>query len=263
MADAPDWRALPREPKDRLIFALDVDHINEAERLVKLLAPHVGLFKIGPRLFTASGSLVVDLVHGMGSNVFLDLKFHDIPATVAAAAREVARQRVKMFTVHALGGPVMISAVVDELSRMTLIPGASPPLVLAVTVLTSHTQADVETIGFTQPIPSLAQRLAQTACACGVHGIVASGHELSVLRDVVPADTIFVTPGIRAVDEARGDQCRVMTARRAVEAGATYVVVGRPIRRSVDPVGAVGRLVDDIARAAPTAEPTGTGRGAP
>ena len=232
-----------------MIFALDVDHLSEAERLVKLLAPYVGLFKIGPRLFTGAGSLVVDLVHGMGSSVFLDLKFHDIPATVAGAAREVARQRVKMFTVHALGGPTMISAVMDELSRATLIPGASPPLVLAVTVLTSHTQHDVDTIGFRQPIADLARGLARTACACGADGIVASGHELSVLRDAVPADTIFVTPGIRAADEARGDQSRVMTARRAVEAGATYVVVGRPIRLAADPVGAVGRIVDDIARA--------------
>src|SRR5687768_14844439 len=119
----------PKEPKDRLIFALDVDHIDEAERLVKLLAPHVGMFKVGPRLFTSAGSLVLDLIHGMGSSVFLDLKFHDIPAQVAGAAREVARQRARMFTVHALGGPRMITAAVDELAQMTLIPGAPPPIV--------------------------------------------------------------------------------------------------------------------------------------
>ena len=232
-----------------MIFALDVDHLNEAERLVKLLARRVGLFKIGPRLFTGSGSLVVDLVHGMGSSVFLDLKFHDIPATVASAAREVARQRVKMFTVHALGGPTMIKAVLDELSRTTLIPGAPPPQVLAVTVLTSHTQEEWGALGFERPIAEMARQLARTACAAGAQGIVASGHELFALQDVVPEGTIFVTPGIRGPEDAREDQSRVMTARQAVEAGATYVVVGRPIRLSSDPVGAVERIVEDIARA--------------
>lgn len=242
---------LPKEPKDRLIFALDVDHIDEAERLVKLLCPHVGMFKVGPRLFTNAGSLVLDLINGMGSSVFLDLKFHDIPASVAGAAREVARQRVRMFTVHGLGGARMIEAVQRELSAMTLIPGAPPPIVLGVTVLTSHAPEEVAALGFSEPISVIARRLAKLAVDNGAQGIVASGHELAELRPALPEGTIFVTPGIRGPDDDVGDQTRVMTARRAVEAGATFLVVGRPIRQAKDPVAAAQRFVDDIAQASP------------
>lgn len=240
---------LPKAPKDRLVFALDVDHIDEAERLVKLLTAHVGMFKVGPRLFTNAGSLVMDLINGMGSSVFLDLKFHDIPASVAGAAREVARQRVRMFTVHALGGARMIEEVQRELSKMTLIPGAPPPVVLGVTVLTSHAQEEVEALGFSEPIVGIAERLARLAVRSGAQGIVASGHELRVLKPALPPSTIFVTPGIRGPHDDIGDQTRVMTARQAVEAGATYVVVGRPIRQAKDPVAAAQRIVEDIASA--------------
>ena len=148
----PFQPSLPREPKDRLIFALDVDTIDEAERLVKALAPHVGVFKVGSDLFSNAGPLVLDLVHGMGGEVFLDLKFHDIPATVAAAARQAARRRVKMFTVHALGGGEMIAAISEEYGEMTLIPGSAPPMVLGVTILTSHTEAQLAAIGFNRPL---------------------------------------------------------------------------------------------------------------
>jgi orotidine-5'-phosphate decarboxylase len=234
---------------DRLIFALDVDHIDEAERLVKLLAAHVGMFKVGPRLFTSAGSLVLDLIHGMGSSIFLDLKFHDIPAQVAGAAREVARQRARMFTVHALGGPKMITATIDELAQMTLIPGQPPPIVLAVTVLTSHSEAEIKALGFASSLAEQAKRLAQMAVEAGAGGLVCSGHELALMRSVVPPATVFVTPGIRAPGEDVGDQSRVMTAREAVEAGATYVVVGRPIRTAESPVDAARRIVDDIEKA--------------
>lgn len=240
---------LPKEPKDRLVFALDVDHIDEAERLVKLLAPHVGMFKVGPRLFTSAGPLVLDLINGMGSSVFLDLKFHDIPATVAGAAREVARQRVRLFTVHALGGGRMVQGVLREISRMTLIPGAPPPICLAVTILTSHSQEEVDELGFDAPIVEVAKRLATTAVENGAQGIVASGHELAQLKPVLPEGTIFVTPGIRSADDDVQDQTRVMTAEKAIAAGATYLVVGRPIRQAKDPVAAAQRFVDDIARA--------------
>ncbi len=240
---------LPKSPKERLIFALDVDHIDEAERLVKLLAPHVGMFKVGPRLFASAGSLVLDLINGMGSSVFLDLKFHDIPASVAGAAREVARQRVRMFTVHALGGARMIEEVQRELTQMTLIPGAPPPICLAVTVLTSHAQEEVEALGLREPIVVVAERLARLAVDSGAQGIVASGHELAALRPALPESTVFVTPGIRGPQDDIADQTRVMTARRAVEAGATYVVVGRPIRQAKDPVAAAQRIVDDISMA--------------
>ncbi len=241
--------APPKEPRERLIFALDVDHIDEAERLVKALAPHVGMFKVGPRLFTSAGSLVMDLIHGMGSSVFLDLKFHDIPVSVAGAAREVARLRTKMFTVHGMGGKKMIQAVLRELGQMTLIPGLPPPIVLGVTILTSHDQESVEAIGFDRPISELAMRIAKISVDGGAGGIVASGHEVTALKDALPEGTVFVVPGIRSAADEVQDQSRVMTARQAVEAGATYVVVGRPIRLAKDPAAAADRIVEDIAQA--------------
>lgn len=239
----------PQTPRDRLVFALDVDSIEEAERFVKHLAPHVGMFKVGPRLFTNAGALVIDLIHGMGSSVFLDLKFHDIPASVAGAAREVSRQHVKMFTVHALGGKRMVRSVLHELAKSTIPPGFFPPICLAVTVLTSHAQDEVAAMGFQEPIVDLVKRLAVLAMDAGAQGIVSSAHELAALKPVLPEDTLYVTPGIRGPKDEVGDQSRVMTARQAVEAGATYVVVGRPIRLAEDPVAAAEQIVEDIARA--------------
>ncbi len=245
----PRGFGLPESPRDRLIFALDVDHIDEAERWVKLLSPHVGMFKVGPRLFTSAGPLIVDLIHGMGSAIFLDFKFHDIPDQIAGAAREVARQRARLFTVHALGGPRMIEAVTRGLASTTIIPGTFPPICLAVTLLTSHNREELDQIGLSGTIEDQARRLACLAIDAGAGGIVCSGHELAALRPLLPDGTVFVVPGIRFADDATGDQVRVMDARSAVRAGATWIVVGRPIRDAPDPVSAAVRIVDEIAEA--------------
>lgn len=239
----------PTTAKERLIFALDVDDLDEAEQLVRRLAPHVGVFKVGPTLFTGVGPLVIDLIQGMGASVFLDLKFHDIPATVAAAAREVGRQRVKMYTVHALGGSRMVKSAAAELIRMTLIPGVPPPLTLAVTLLTSHTEAELAELGLAGPLVEHSVRLAQMAVEAGAGGVVASAWELPRLRAALPENTVYVTPGIRGSGEAAGDQSRVVSAKEAVERGATYIVVGRPIRDAPDPVGAAERIVAEIEEA--------------
>jgi len=239
----------PATPRERLIFALDVDRLDEAERYVKMLASHVGVFKIGPRLFTSAGSLVFDLIHGMGGHVFLDMKFHDIPDAVGAAAREVARQRVKMFTMHALGGGRMVREVQRRLMETTLVPGTAPPMALAVTILTSHAEEEVQALGFDRPIVEQAERLARIAVDNGAQGVVASGHELARLRAALPERTVFVTPGIRDPSDHTADQTRVMTAEEAVRAGATYIVVGRPIRDARDPVAAAERIVEQITRA--------------
>jgi orotidine-5'-phosphate decarboxylase len=239
----------PSTPRERLIFALDVDDLDEAEQLVRKLAPHVGLFKVGPTLFTGVGPLALDLIQGMGAGVFLDLKFHDIPATVGAAAREVGRQRVKMFTVHALGGRRMIQSAAAELVRMTLIPGVPPPLVLAVTLLTSHTEEELAGLGLSGPLVEHSVRLAKLALEAGAGGVVASAWELPRLREALPPSTIFVTPGIRGAGDPVGDQSRVVTATEAVERGATYIVVGRPIRDASDQVGAAQRIVEEIGEA--------------
>jgi len=236
----------PTTARDRLVFALDVDRLEEAQILVKKLAQHVGMFKVGPRLFTNAGSLVFDLIHGMGSQVFLDLKFHDIPAAVAAAAREVARQRIKMFTVHAMGGPKMIREVGRRLMETTLVPGNEPPICLGVTLLTSHTPEDVAELGFSRGVEDQVLHLAKLAVGAGAGGIVASGHEVGALRAALPERTMFVIPGIRRAGDATGDQSRIMTARDAIQAGATYLVVGRPIRDARDPVAEADALVEEI-----------------
>ena len=241
------------EPRDHLIFALDVDDIDRAERLVQLLSPHVGTFKVGSQLYTTAGPMVLDLVHGMGAGVFLDLKFHDIPATVGAAAREVARQRARMFTVHALGGRKMISSAARAMARSTIVPGLERPIILAVTILTSHTEQELHEIGLQTPLEEQSARLAGMAVEAGAGGVVASAREVPMLRATLPERTIFVTPGIRASTDRRDDQARVVTAKEAIEAGATYLVVGRPIRDDPDPAGAAQRILDDIASATPPA----------
>jgi orotidine-5'-phosphate decarboxylase len=242
-----DRVSAPSSPRERLIFALDVDRLDEAEPLVRRLAGHVGVFKVGPRLFTNAGSLVFDLIHGMGSRVFLDLKFHDIPEAVASAAREVARQRVKMFTVHSLGGPKMVRAVQQRLMESTFVPGLEPPVCLAVTFLTSHTADDVAQLGFRGPLVDHVTHLAQLAVGAGAGGVVASGHEVPALKAALPEHTMFVVPGIRRAADPVADQSRVMSAEQAIRAGATYLVVGRPIRDAPDPTAAADAIVEEIA----------------
>ncbi len=243
----------PATPKDRLIFALDVDDLDTAEKLVRQLAPKVGVFKVGPVLFTHVGPLIIDLIQGLGGKVFLDLKFHDIPATVAGAAREASKHRVKMFTVHALGGRKMIEHAAGELLRATVVPGVARPMPLAVTILTSHEQADLAALGLAPgTIAEHGTRLAKMALEAGAEGVVASAHELSTLVPALPKGTIFFIPGIRGPGDAKGDQSRTMSAKEAIQAGATYVVVGRPIRDAKDPAGAAERIVEEIAAGLPS-----------
>jgi orotidine-5'-phosphate decarboxylase len=154
-----------------------------------------------------------------------------------------------MFTVHALGGAQMIRKALSELAHMTLIPGVPLPLCLAVTILTSHSQADLDNLGLDLPIVEAATRLAKLATDNGAAGVVASGHEIAALKQVLPPETIYVTPGIRGQDDPIGDQARVMTAKEAIRAGATYLVVGRPIRNAKNPADAAKRLVEEIANA--------------
>lgn len=243
--------ALPKTPKDRLIFALDVPDLDRAETLVSQLADHVGIFKLGSQLYTSVGPMIVDLVLGNGAGVFLDLKFHDIPATVALAAREVCKHRARMFTVHALGGRKMLTKTAETISRATLLPGVPPPMMLAVTLLTSHAEADLAEIGLSKPLKDQSARLASMAMQAGASGVVASAREVPHLRTLLPAGTVYVTPGIRFTGAPVQDQARVLTAREAIEAGATYLVVGRPIRDAANPVDAAKRLVDEIAAACP------------
>ena len=239
----------PKTPKERLIFALDVGDLETAERLIKQVAPHVGMFKLGSQLFTSVGPMVLDLVYGMGADVFLDLKFHDIPATVGLAAKEAARLRTRMFTIHSLGGANMIRHAAKALQSTTLIPGVQKPIILGVTVLTSHEPGDLESLGITGSLEETSKRLAKLAVENGAEGIVASAQEVPMLKQILPKDTVFVTPGIRPAGDDHGDQSRVVTPAKAIEAGSTYLVVGRPIRNAADPADAAKRIVDQIAEA--------------
>lgn len=257
-AESGDQTSQPLEPKDRLIFALDVEDEDAAERWIRILAPHVGVFKVGPRLFAGAGPSIIERIHDAGAKTFLDLKLHDIPETVGITSREVARMGVEMFTLHALGGSKMIRRVSEEVQAFTEAEraergvsarGRPLPIILAVTVLTSHSPSDLVELGIDAPVEQQVLRLARLAVDHGASGVVASGHEVARLKAELPVGTVFVVPGIRSPGDDIGDQARVMTPSEAIHAGATHIVVGRPLRSAADPVAAAQRIVEDVAGA--------------
>jgi orotidine-5'-phosphate decarboxylase len=231
----------------RLIVALDVPGAPQAEALVERLAPLGVGFKVGSQLFTAAGP---DLVKGIargGARVFLDLKFHDIPQTVRAAAGEAARLGVSMFTVHALGGAEMMRGAREGAAAGAAQAGRPRPLALAVTILTSHTEETLrEALGTQQSLVSMASRLAAQAKAAALDGVVASPHEVAAIRAACGPDFTIVTPGIRLPGAPPDDQRRTMTPREALQAGADALVVGRPILEAKDPVAMVRAIIEDL-----------------
>ncbi len=238
------------EARSRLIFALDMgDGIDETLQWVERLRGHVGVYKIGKEAFTHFGPEIVRRIHGLGGRVFLDLKFHDIPNTVAKAAEGAVRLGVAMFNLHALGGREMMEKTVQAVQKAARETGAPMPLVLAVTVLTSLNDRDLAELGFRQTTQALAAHLAAAARRAGMGGVVASPRDILPIREACGPDFAIVTPGIRlAGDEVeRDDQKRVDTPREAIRSGADYIVVGRPIRLAKDPAGAADRIVEEIA----------------
>lgn len=221
--------------KERLVIALDVSTKERALQLVDALAPHVGMFKIGSQLFTACGPQLVRDVVERGGRVFLDLKFHDIPNTVASAVVEAARLGVSICNVHALGGLEMMRSLRSRLDEAVERDGLIRPRVLAVTVLTSHDQKSLERLGIRESIAQLVVRLARLTAEAGLDGVVASAHEIDLIRNAIPDPFIILTPGLRPEWAAVGDQKRVMTPREALQAGADYLVIGRPIIEHPDP----------------------------
>ena len=232
----------------RLIVALDVPTAPEAESAVGRLAGLGVAFKVGSQLFTAAGPGIVAGITGRGGRVFLDLKYHDIPQTVEAAGREAARLGAFMLNVHALGGAEMMGAARDGARAGAADAGLPPPLVIAVTVLTSHTEASLrEALGAEVRLVDHAARLAAQAKAAGLDGVVASPHEVAAIRAACgPAFTV-VTPGIRFPGSPPDDQRRTMTPCEALRAGADFLVVGRPILRSPDPAAAAEAILQDAA----------------
>jgi orotidine-5'-phosphate decarboxylase len=232
--------------RERLILALDVGDLAEVKHLVRLLAPEIGMFKVGKQLFTHAGPQAVHLIQQLGGEIFLDLKFHDIPTTVAKAAAEATRLGVKMFNVHASGSLEMMSRTVREVRRVCRQEKLRRPIMLAVTVLTSLNQDDLKRVGLDVNVADQVVRLALLSKEAGMDGVVASPHEVADIRAACGRRFVIVTPGIRPRDGQRNDQERVMTPRGAVDAGVDYIVVGRPILGAKDPVAAARAIVAEM-----------------
>jgi orotidine-5'-phosphate decarboxylase len=236
--------------KDKLIVALDVDGADHALELVDTLRDSVGMFKIGMQLFTAAGPDVVRKVVSRGGRVFLDLKYHDIPNTVAMAGIEATRLGVSIFNVHAAGGSEMMKRTAEAVAETAQRENLTRPNVIAVTVLTSIDQQTLRQLGIDEETESVVSRLASLAKQSGLDGVVASAQEIKTIRESISqSDFLIITPGIRSANTSSDDQRRTMSAGEAVRAGADYLVVGRPILAAPDPPDAARSIVEEIAAA--------------
>ena len=229
------------DPRQRLIVALDVSTAEAARKIVAAVGDSAHAYKVGMQLYTAEGPRVVGELVASGRRVFLDLKYHDIPNTVAAAAREAARLGVSMMTVHASGGGKMLHAAVEAANAVN-----PELLVLAVTVLTSLDEAELGVIGLRGGVLEQVLRLTALARSNGCQGIVASAHEAAALREEFGNDFVIVTPGVRLAGSGPDDQARVVTPAEAIAAGASYIVVGRPITGASDPAAEVRAILGQI-----------------
>ena len=228
---------------DELLVALDVDTIDRARALANELRGAVGGFKIGSRLFTSHGPSFVEDLASRGDRVFLDLKFHDIPNTVAGAVAAATRLGVWMVNVHASGGVDMMRAARDAAAEESARRSRPAPLVIAVTMLTSLSQDSMAEIGMAGPLPVQVERLAALARSAGLDGVVASPQEIDLIRARCGPAFQIVTPGIRGAADSKGDQSRTLSAAEALSAGASYIVVGRPIIAAADPRRAAEAIV--------------------
>lgn len=234
-------------PRRRLVVALDVETGTHALELVEALRGTVGMFKVGKQLFTAEGPDLVRRIVASGERVFLDLKYHDIPATVAKACVEATRLGVSMLNVHASGGREMLREAARAVAKTAADEGRERPVLLAVTVLTSLDDALLAETGVADGAAAQVVRLARLAHECGVDGVVASPLEIALIRAEVARDNFVVlTPGIRPAGGELGDQRRVMTPADAVAAGADFIVVGRPVTAAPVPRDAAEAIVREI-----------------
>jgi orotidine-5'-phosphate decarboxylase len=235
-----------RAMKNPIIVALDVPTAEQAIALARQIAPAVGAFKIGSELFTAAGPDIVRKIRTTGASVFLDLKFHDIPNTVAKAVASAVRLDVQMLTIHTGGGLAMMQAAEASAHKTAAQAGTNPPLVLGVTVLTSMSGDDLAEIGVTRNLGAQVEHLAQLAARAGLRGLVCSPLEVAGLRGALPREMQFVTPGIRAETDAAGDQKRTLSAREAIDAGASWLVIGRPIYAAPNPRAAAEAIWESL-----------------
>ncbi len=228
---------------DRVIVALDTDSLKEAESWVKAFGRHIKHFKVGSPLFTACGQEAVKMVHDAGRNVFLDLKFHDIPNTVAKSVESASKLGIWMLNVHASGGKKMMEAV-SEVSEG--INKEHRPMVIAVTVLTSLNQEELSKIGFSRDVNSQVIHFAKLAQESGLDGVVASAQEVKSIKENCGRDFTVVTPGIRPAWAPPNDQSRTVTPLEAFENGADYIVIGRPLTKHRDPREACEKLLQEL-----------------
>ena len=232
---------------NKLIIALDVETADEARRLFSLLGAEAGMFKIGSQLFTAAGPEFVRELVADGARIFLDLKFHDIPNTVAAACREAVRLGVSLLNVHAAGGGEMMRRAAEATSQTAEREGLPRPALIAVTVLTSADAGVLAETGVSRALEEQVKELAKLAASSGLDGVVASPHEIAPVRSAVARERfLLVTPGVRPSAAAHDDQKRVMTPAEAVRAGADYIVVGRAILHAPDPLRAARAVVEEM-----------------
>ena len=232
--------------RNPILVALDVSTADAALKLVEQLAPVSGGFKIGSELFTSTGPDIVKKIRATGANVFLDLKFHDIPNTVAKAVASAARLDVQMLTIHTSGGSEMIRAAEKSAQDTAKSLGLPAPLVLGVTVLTSFTDETLAEINIEADIKTQVFHLAQFAVKSGLRGLVCSPLEIVALRKILPTHVQLVTPGIRTGAEKADDQKRTLTPREAIDAGANWLVIGRPIYAAENPRLAAEKILESL-----------------
>jgi len=229
-----------------IIAALDVPTTEQAVQLANQIAPAVGAFKVGSELFTSAGPEIVRRIRDTGAAVFLDLKYHDIPNTVAKAVASAVRLEVQMLTLHTSGGSEMMRAAEESAQKTASQSGSNAPLVLGVTVLTSADANTLAEIGC-EPNPGRqVERLASLAVKAGLRGLVCSPLEITLLRQVLPAQVQLVTPGIRTGAEKTDDQKRTLTPREALSAGANWLVIGRPIYAAENPRAAAEKILESL-----------------
>jgi orotidine-5'-phosphate decarboxylase len=229
-----------------IIVALDVPNVDKALALAEQVAPAVGAFKIGSELFTSAGPDIVRRIRATGAAVFLDLKFHDIPNTVAKAVAAATRLDVQMLTIHAGGGPAMMRAAEAAAQETSKAFGRPAPLVLGVTVLTSMDGDELGAVGLPPNPGKQVERLAALAASAGMRGLVCSPLELAALRQSLPASMQLVTPGIRGPGDDAGDQKRTLSASEAMAAGASWLVIGRPIYAAENPRAAAEKILASL-----------------
>ncbi|MEN6328283.1 MAG: orotidine-5'-phosphate decarboxylase [Syntrophomonas sp.] len=236
------------QAKDRIVLALDVDSQEQALTLVKELAQEVGVFKVGMQLFNSAGPDIVRYINELGGRVFVDLKFHDIPNTVAAAGRVMTRLNAFMFNVHAAGGKEMMAQVVADVKDEAAKLGIEPPKILAVTVLTSISQQQLEDEMLISgwDVKDVVVKWAQMAQEAGISGVVCSPKEITAIREACGPDFLIVTPGIRPAWSEKNDQKRITTPRQALDMGTDYMVIGRPIVKAENQRQAARKIIEEL-----------------